>query len=134
MSFRKNNREEKAEKRKWEAFCQTNWELIERTDIPLTTIETLDRFYDLLMHGYLDHHDDPLKFSLHRLQRSDPERFELFKELVDRYFEAGFSNPGMTPAAVGGREGYLNLVRKYPGRFSDYDVASANEPEESKEG
>ena len=123
MSFRR-KKESGAKARQWDAFCQANWQLIERIGLPIATIETLDRFYDLLMHGYLESYNDPTEFRLWKLK---PENLKLFSVLVDRYFEAGFHNPGMSPAEVGGREEYLRLARKYPDQFSSFDIAEATE-------
>lgn len=120
MSFCQNNETI----RKWNAFYQANRELIARIGLPGPTVDTWDRFADLLMHGYIDHHDDPSKFFIEELT---PDRYALFKELVDMYFGAGFSDPGMHHVIVGGMEEWVTLVKKYPKQFSPYSVESANE-------
>jgi hypothetical protein len=129
MSFRR-KKESGAKARQWGAFCQANWQLIENIGLPIATIETLDGFCDLLMHGYLESYNDPTEFRLWKLK---PENLKLFSVLVDRYFEAGFDNPGMSPAEVGGREEYLRLVRKYPDQFSSFDIAEAMEQDREEQ-
>jgi hypothetical protein len=127
MSFRQKNKQSGADKRNWNSFCEVNWLLIERIGLPITTVETLDLFYDLLMHGYIDHHDDPLHFSIDQL---DPERLDLFRVLIEKYFEAGFHDPGMGAWLVGGEEPWLALVRRYPNQFTHYDVKHAKGADE----
>src|SRR5437773_3340542 len=107
MGFRQNNEI----KRQWNMFYQANKELIEHSGLPGAAIDTWDGFADLLMHGY----NGLSRFDLRDL---DPEKLELFKLLVDRYFEVGFPDPGMHPAYVGGEEAFLTLVKKYPSAFS----------------
>jgi hypothetical protein len=97
MSFRQSNETN----RRWNAFYRANKELIEEIGLPGPTVDTWDRFADLLMHGIIDHHDDPTHFDLDQLSRA---KRKLFRLLVYRYFEAGFANPGMHPAMVGGKQ------------------------------
>ncbi|HEX8230900.1 MAG TPA: hypothetical protein VF826_16510 [Chloroflexia bacterium] len=112
LSFRQNNEII----RKWNSFYQANKELIEEIGLPGPTVDTWDRFADLLMHGMIDHQDDPTHFDLGEL---NPEKLKLFRVLVVRYFEAGFPNPGIHSAMVGGHKALLKLVRKYPNAFSE---------------
>jgi hypothetical protein len=126
MSFRQKN---EGTQRKWDAFYQANIELIERIGLPGPTIDTWDRFADLLMHGIIDHHDDWSGFNTDKLS---PEKRELFKELVDRYLEAGFRDVGMHYSLIGGIEDWVKLVKKYPSSFSAYDIQKANEWEENE--
>jgi hypothetical protein len=113
LSFRQNNET----KRKWDAFYQANKELIEEIGLPGPTVDTWDRFADLLMHGVIDHHDDPSHFNLDGLPLS---KRKLFRVLIERYFEAGFPNPGMHPAMVGGEKAFLKMVERYPEGFGEY--------------
>jgi hypothetical protein len=97
--------------RKWNAFYQANEELIEAIGLPWATVETLDRFADLLHHRAVEHHEDPTHFFLDDL---DVEKCKLFRVLVERYLEAGFSGSGMDYVIVGGYKAYFRLIRKYP--------------------
>ena len=85
------------------------------------------------MHGIIDHYDDPSHFTIDGL---NTDQVRLFILLVDKYFEAGFHDPGMHPVIVGGRENFLELVRKYPAAFSEYNQKEAEEmkPAPSREG
>ena len=123
MGFRQKN---DSTSRKWDQFCQANIELIRRIGLPVSTVDTWDRFADLLMHDYIDHHDDPFGFTIDELT---PEQRALFIVLIDKYFAAGFSDPGMGHWLVGGYEEFYKLVRKYPAGFSPYDIERANEQE-----
>jgi len=123
LSFRQNNEMQ----RKWHLFWQANKDLMEQIGLPGTITDTWDRFADFLMHGHLDHHDDPLKFGVWELRR---EKVELLKRLVDNYFAAGFPDPGITVTVVGGQQEYLRLVRKYPNQFGPRTVEIANEQSE----
>lgn len=91
MSFRR-SKNEVVEQERWRAFCAANEQLIARLELPSPVVETQDRFEDLLMHGYLDHHHNPTKFSLDSL---DSAKMEDFRALVDRYFETGYFDPGL---------------------------------------
>ena len=117
MSFRR-NKQQGEEDRRWNAICQTNWELIEGICLSLAAVETLDRFNYLLMHGSMYPYNHSSGFDILELREAAPEKFELFKAFVDKYFEAGFHNPGIHPAYIGGDAQYLRLVRNYPGQFS----------------
>ena len=63
------------------------------------------------MHGYLDHHDDPAKFTVDNL---DLAKREKFIALVDRYFEAGYFDPGLMAV---NHEERLRLAKKFPDQF-----------------
>lgn len=110
LSFRK-KKDDGHEKRRWQSFCAENADLIASLDLPSPVIETQERYEDLLMHGYLDHHHDPTRFTIDEF---DATKIENFKQLVDRYFAAGYFDPGLV--AVGFEE-RLRLAKKYPDRF-----------------
>ena|SRR5687768_10191314 len=110
MSFRR-SANVGIEQRRWRAFCVGNQELIASIDLPSTVIENQERFEDLLMHGYLDHHDDPTKFTVDKL---DSAKLEKFSALVDRYFEAGYFDPGLMAVS---HEERLRLAKKFPDQF-----------------
>ena len=99
--------------RRWSTFCIDNRDLIAIVDLPSQVVETQERFEDFLMHGCLDHHNDPTKFSVNKL---DSAKLEKLRELVDRYFEAGYFDPGLM---VLGHEERLRLAKKYPDQFDE---------------
>ena len=83
MSFRRNG--EKADcQRTWERFCEDQMDRIQLIGLPDPVVSTQDRFVDFLMHGYIDHHFDPMGYSVH--QMSD-EQNEAFGHLVNNYIE-----------------------------------------------
>ena len=110
MSYRR-GKNEVVGQRRWSTFCVDNRDLIAIVDLPSQVVETQERFEDFLMHGYLDHHNDPTKFSVNKL---DSAKLEKLKELVDRYFEAGYLDPGLM---VLGHKERLRLAKKYPDQF-----------------
>ena len=110
MGYRR-KKQEGLEKKRWRAFCADNRPLIERVGVPLTVLASQGHFEDLLMHGYLDHYEDPARFVVDEL---DAERYGRFEELVDRYFAAGYHDPGLM---VLSHEERAALARKYPAQF-----------------
>ena len=86
MGFRR-KKSDVTRQRQWKNFLTSNQIIIEQAGLPETVTETLDRFLDFLMHGYIDHHDDPEKFTVNHLD--DNEYGELM-ELLNRFCTAGF--------------------------------------------
>ena len=109
MGFRKKN--DHVEKRRWQSFCAENADLIDNLHFPFAVIETQERFEDLLMHGYLDHHHDFTGFTIDEF---DSSKMEKFKELVNRYFAAGYFDPGIMAVDLEERR---RLAKKYPDQF-----------------
>jgi hypothetical protein len=116
MSFRQKN----DTNRKWNAFYQANRELIAHIGLPGPIVDTYDQFVYFMMHDY-----DPL--SAFDIKELSPEKRDLLKSLVEKYFEAGFSNPGIGPWLVGGEKEFLRLVRQYPKSFNLQYLKWANE-------
>lgn len=112
MSFQQSHRKERDARLKWNRFCAQNQDLIEGIGLSTPTIETWERFEDLLMHGHIDHHDDWSQFNVSSL---DKEQYELFKILVGKYFEAGYFDPGLMAV---NHEERIEFARKYPAQFS----------------
>jgi hypothetical protein len=111
MTFHR-NKQDAQERKRWRAFCVTNQDLIESIGLPLSVVETHERFEDLLMHGYLDHHADPTKFSISELNAVQVEKFKAF---IDRYFAAGYFDPGLMAVSNEERKA---LAKKYPKQFN----------------
>lgn len=78
--------------RAWRGFLQANAALLQASGVPISLYESRELFDDLLMHGYIDHHEDPTRFFVGEL--SDPQR-EALVEVVARYLLAGFPDPGI---------------------------------------
>ena len=94
MSYRKTKEATQA-KKQWERFVSDNLVLISKTGLPEIILYTEQHWTDFLMHGYLDHHDDPTQFKVDEMSKKE---YESLKELVRRYFEAGHSY--FTPMAL----------------------------------
>jgi hypothetical protein len=91
MSFRRTPRQAE-EARNWQRFLRSNRDLLARAGVPSSLSESHALFDDLLMHGYLDHHPDPTRFSVDEL---NPEQRALLAEAVVRYLRAGCADPGL---------------------------------------
>ncbi len=63
---------------------------------------------DLLMHGYLDHHEDISNFTVCQLT---PPQYEAFKELVARYFQRGY--PYFTVIALRTPEDQRSMEQRF---------------------
>jgi hypothetical protein len=81
MAFRR-NREQAERQRAWERFRQQHIDEIRRIGLTETVTRTQERFVDFLMHGYLDHHDDPSGFSVHQMW---DEQHALLVEFTNRF-------------------------------------------------
>ena len=89
MSYRRKKAESK-DKRRYEDFRRNNWNLIEHIGIPSFIIDDQENFTYVLMHG-APWPNAPIHFAVSKL---DAKRYEQWKMLVDKYFEAGFDDPG----------------------------------------
>ena len=81
--------------RHWSTFVARNNRVIEAAGLPQAVTESIDHWDDLLMHGYLDHHDDPTGFTTEQL--SD-EQYAALLQLVESYFVNGYEY--FTPMAL----------------------------------
>ena len=97
MSFRRNKHRANDE-RTWRGFVQRHGRLLQASGVPVSIYESREMFDDLLMHGYIDHHEDPTRFGVNSLSA---EQKSVLTEVVAAYLLAGFSDPGfggfMTP-------------------------------------
>jgi hypothetical protein len=96
MGYRRKKQEAK-EKRRWNSFVLKNESLIRETGLTMPVIETEDHWADFLMHGCLDHHEDPTRFDVDELNE---KQYEKLKELIRKYYEAGYTY--ITPVALRG--------------------------------
>jgi hypothetical protein len=90
--------------RGWRAFVDRNQALIEAAGLPLIVIESVDHWEDFLMHGYLDHHDDPAGFSVDQISE---RQYNALVQLVESYFVSGYDY--FTPIALR----YKDQLRMY---------------------
>lgn len=127
MSFRQDNKSSRDRMKRWESFCEANRALIDQIGLPTPTIDTEERFTDLLMHGHIDHHDDWSRFVVDKLSL---EKYTTFKVLVDRYFAAGYEDPGLMAVGHGER---VRLAGKYPSQFANELVELANRPKDDEQ-
>jgi len=111
MGFRK-SRDTHRHERKWEAFREANRSLLHESGLPRSYVEQQEMFDDFLMHGGIDHHEDPIGFTVDKM--TDAQRRSL-RDLIHRYFEAGYSDPGIM---VLGCEEKQELERMYPDQFA----------------
>jgi len=100
MSFRR-KKEEALEARRWREFVEANADLFQQSGIPHAIYSSRDLFDDWLMHGYIDHHEDPTHFFVGQLAT---EQMECLIEAAARYLRAGFPDPGIGLPLAGSRE------------------------------
>jgi hypothetical protein len=61
MSFRRSKAAAETS-RAWREFVETHSQLLQTSGVPCSLYESQALFDDLLMHGYIDHHEDPTHF------------------------------------------------------------------------
>jgi len=94
MGYRRSPETLRAERR-WRAFLVTHSALLLTAGLPSPIVSSQSRWDDFLMHGHLDHHDDPTAFSVEEL---DAPAYAALRELAESYFAAG--NAFFTPFAL----------------------------------
>lgn len=57
--------------------------LIEATGLPLIVFESWEHFEDFLMHGYLDHHPDPVGVTVDVLTRDEKQALNRLKQCFE---------------------------------------------------
>ena len=91
MGYRRKKNQLQGNK-KWEKFCNKNKTLMNNTGLPSIYLDNRNLFDDFLMHGYIDHHDDPIRFTDEQMT---DEQISNLRLLIRKYFEAGFCDPGI---------------------------------------
>lgn len=91
MSYRK-PKVESSRQAKWQSFLEANGGMFVDTGLPLSYYEKHEIFDDFLMHGCIDHHEDPIGFTTDRMTTQQLNKLKL---LVREYFKAGFTDPGI---------------------------------------
>ena len=86
MNFRRSTEQAEAANR-WKAFVATHHGLVRTTGLPQLVFDSEAIFIDLLMHGYLDHHEDPYGV---RIAELPPLGYNALRDLAERYFADGF--------------------------------------------
>ena len=86
MSYRRSP-ETLDDSRVWRQFVEANTHLLTTAGLPAWVTESHDRWADFLMHGHLDHHPDPARFTVDQL--SDAE-YGAVVRLAEAYFAAGY--------------------------------------------
>ena len=69
MSFRRPEKAIHEQARHWEQWRNEHRAALERTGLPELVLQDEEHWWDFLLHGYLDHHPDPLRFSVRQLSR-----------------------------------------------------------------
>ncbi len=99
---------EKINRQRWKSFVREQSALITITSIPESYFKSEKVWIDFLIHGYIDHHNDQEKYSVDHMSDSD---YESFCQLVENYFEYGFSY--FTPLAFRNQQEIEFLRKKY---------------------
>jgi len=78
MSFRRPGKAIHEQTRDWDRWRRTHREALAKTGLPDSVLRDEEHWWDFLQHGYLDHHDDPLRFTVDQLsleQRRELRQF-----------------------------------------------------------
>ncbi len=82
-----NTIELKTERQKWKKFRTAESKLFESSGLPLEYSRNEKLWIDFLMHGYIDHNPDYIKYTVHDMNNIE---YNNFVKLVHLYFEYGF--------------------------------------------
>ena len=86
MGYRR-SKEKVGAARNWSTFVARNRRVVEAVGLPQVVTESINHRDDFLVHGYLDHHDDPTGFTVDQLSE---ERYTALLQFVDSYFASGY--------------------------------------------
>lgn len=78
MSFRRPGKKIHLEARDWERWLRTHTVALSRIDLPEPVLRDEDHWWDFLQHGFLDHHDDPLRFAVEQLSPEQQRELRKF--------------------------------------------------------
>ena len=86
MGYRRSKQKVEAA-RAWNTFVARNNDLIYLAGLPESVIKSIDHWDDFLMHGYLDHHEDPSGF---RVDQLSEQQYGALLQVVESYFVSGY--------------------------------------------
>ena len=100
MSYRRDNEKDLA----WREWLRQNENVLNECGLPEIVLRSESHWWDFLMHGYLDHHDDPSNFIVDALSKEEMKCLKRFLEseltpkemestLVLLQLESKLSNP-----------------------------------------
>jgi hypothetical protein len=92
MSFRR-SKQRALESRRWKQFVEQNSARLEASGLPLLIYQSQEMFDDFLMNGFIDHHEDPSRFSAEQLLDF---QLDIVADLIVDYLNFGFGNPGLS--------------------------------------
>jgi hypothetical protein len=76
MSYRRNNEKDLA----WRDWLRQNEIVLNECGLPEIVLRSESHWWDFLMHGYLDHHSDPSKFTVDDLSKEQMQCLKKFLE------------------------------------------------------
>jgi hypothetical protein len=91
MSFRR-SKQRALESYRWRQFVEQNSARLEASGLPLLIYQSQEMFLDFLIHGYIDHHEDPTRFSVMKLSSFE---LDLLADIIVDYLHSGFPNPSI---------------------------------------
>ena len=86
MGYRRSKQKVEAA-RTWAIFLAHNTDLIYKAGLPELVTKSVDHWDDFLMHGYLDHHEDPYGF---RIDQLSAQQYGALLQLIESYFVSGY--------------------------------------------
>jgi len=78
MSYRGNNQKALA----WREWVRKNEAGLSECGLPEIVLKSESHWWDFLMHGYLDHHDDPSSFTVDHLSKEEMRSLKAFLEFT----------------------------------------------------
>jgi hypothetical protein len=82
MSYRRPGKTIHGKQTSWAAWREQHRSALERTGLPDSVLQDEEHWWDFLEHGHLDHHPDPLHFSIERLSLSQRDALRDFLEAI----------------------------------------------------
>jgi hypothetical protein len=78
MSFRRPGKPLHRLQREWTGWREKHRVALQRTGLPESVLEDEERWWDFLQHSYLDHHSDPLGFTVDQLSAEQKHELRQF--------------------------------------------------------
>jgi len=94
----------------WDRFVTNNKEVIRAAGLPELLTQSIRHWDDFLLHGYLDHHDDPSGFTVREVSE---EQYRALLQVVESYFAMGYEY--YTPIALRSEDQQI-LYDRFGGR------------------
>lgn len=107
MRYRRSSESTEAA-RTWRRFLDATSALVGEAGLPSAVTESRERWDDFLMHGYLDHHEDPTNFTVKELNE---RQYDALVRLVAVYLAAFYAEGDRAPTPIALRSSDQDALR-----------------------